>query len=106
MSSTLAALSDDLAGAVERTAPFVVAVNGRGRIPSSGVIWRAGGVDSIVVQNPFRMGSESTQAIGMKLRGEAPVRLQDSGATLVLKENLDRPEIKELLFPDIQRYLQ
>jgi serine protease Do len=42
MSSTLAAISDDLAGAVERTAPFVVAVNGRGRIPSSGVIWRPG----------------------------------------------------------------
>src|SRR5436190_1344217 len=42
MSSTLAALSDDLAGAVERAAPFVVAVNGRGRIPSSGVIWRPG----------------------------------------------------------------
>jgi S1-C subfamily serine protease len=42
MSSTLAALSDDLAGAVESAAPFVVAVNGRGRIPSSGVIWRAG----------------------------------------------------------------
>jgi S1-C subfamily serine protease len=42
MSSTLAALSDDLAGAVERAAPFVVAVNGRGRLPSSGVIWRDG----------------------------------------------------------------
>src|SRR6185295_12835646 len=42
MSSTLAALSDDLAGAVERAAPFVVAVNGGGRIPSSGVLWRAG----------------------------------------------------------------
>jgi S1-C subfamily serine protease len=42
MSSTLTSLSDDLAGAVERTAPFVVAVNGRGRIPSSGVVWRAG----------------------------------------------------------------
>src|SRR5581483_357132 len=42
MSSTLAALSDDLAGAVERTAPYVVAVNGHGRIPSSGVIWRTG----------------------------------------------------------------
>jgi ribose transport system substrate-binding protein len=58
---------------------------------------RAGGVDSIVVQNPFRMGYESTKAIGMKLRGESPVKLQDSGATLVLKENLDRQEIKELL---------
>ena len=44
MSSTLAALSDDLAGAVERAAPLVVAVNGGGRMPSSGVLWRAGAV--------------------------------------------------------------
>jgi S1-C subfamily serine protease len=42
MSSSLAALSDELAGAVERAAPFVVAVNGRTRIPSSGVLWRSG----------------------------------------------------------------
>ena len=42
MSSSLMALSDELAGAVERAAPFVVAVNGRTRIPSSGVLWRAG----------------------------------------------------------------
>src|ERR1044071_2643227 len=42
MSSTLTALSDELAGAVERAAPFVVAVNGRTRIPSSGVLWRPG----------------------------------------------------------------
>jgi ribose transport system substrate-binding protein len=67
---------------------------------------RGGAVDSIVVQNPFRMGYESTRAIGMKLRGETPPKLQDSGATLVLKENLDTPEIKQLLFPDIQQYLQ
>jgi ribose transport system substrate-binding protein len=67
---------------------------------------RSGAVDSIVVQNPFRMGYESTKAIGMKLRGEAPPKLQDSGATLALKENLDSPEIKQLLFPDIQQYLK
>jgi ribose transport system substrate-binding protein len=66
---------------------------------------RAGTVDSIVVQNPFRMGYESTKAIGMKLRGEAPPRLQDSGATLVRQEDLDRQDIRELLFPDIQQYL-
>jgi len=64
-----------------------------------------GTVDSIVVQNPFRMGYESTKAIGMKLHGETPPRLQDSGATLVRKEDLDRPAIRELLFPDIQQYL-
>lgn len=66
---------------------------------------RAGTIDSIVVQNPFRMGYESTKAIGRKLRGENPPRLQDSGATLVRKEDLDRAEIRELLFPDIQQYL-
>jgi ribose transport system substrate-binding protein len=64
-----------------------------------------GTLDSIVVQNPFRMGYESTKAVGMKLRGETPPRLQDSGATLVRKEDLDRPAIRELLFPDIQQYL-
>ncbi len=66
---------------------------------------RSGAIDSIVVQNPFRMGYESTKAIGMKLRGESPQRLQDSGATLVRKQDLDRPEIRELLQPDISQYL-
>jgi ribose transport system substrate-binding protein len=66
---------------------------------------KAGTIDSIVVQNPFRMGYESTKAIGMKLRAETPPRLQNSGATLVRKDDLERPEIRELLFPDIQQYL-
>jgi ribose transport system substrate-binding protein len=67
---------------------------------------RGGTVDSIVVQNPFRMGYESTKAVGMRLRGEAPPRLQNSGATLVRKDDLEKPEIRELLFPDIQQYLR
>jgi ribose transport system substrate-binding protein len=66
---------------------------------------REGVIDSIVVQNPFKMGYESTRAIGLKLRGETPPRRQDSGSALILKQDLDRPEIKELLFPDIQKYL-
>jgi len=66
---------------------------------------RAGWIDSIVVQNPFRMGYESTKAIGMHLKGEKPPQMIDSGATLVKTEDLDKPEIKQLLFPDIQKYL-
>jgi ribose transport system substrate-binding protein len=66
---------------------------------------RAGWIDSIVVQNPFRMGYEATKAIGMHLKGEKPPELVDSGATLLKLEDLDRPETKELLFPDIQKYL-
>lgn len=40
--SALVALSDDLAGAVERAGRSVVAIHGRPRIPSSGVHWRTG----------------------------------------------------------------
>ena len=67
---------------------------------------KAGWIDSIVVQNPFKMGYESTKAIGMHLKGEKPAELVDSGATLVKPEDLEKPEIKELLFPDIQKYLK
>jgi S1-C subfamily serine protease len=41
-SSTLLALSNDLAGAVEHAGRAVVAVNARPRMPSSGVHWRQG----------------------------------------------------------------
>lgn len=67
---------------------------------------KAGWIDSLVVQNPFKMGYEATRAIGLKLRGEQPEKLIDSGATLVLAKDLDQPAIRELLFPDIQRYLR
>src|SRR3954454_20473004 len=38
-SGLLAGLSDELAGAVERAARSVVAVNGRRRFPGSGIVW-------------------------------------------------------------------
>ena len=66
---------------------------------------RAGYIDSLVVQNPFRMGYESTRAIGLQLRGERPPPNLDSGAALILRQDLDRAEIRELLFPDLRPYL-
>ena len=42
MSTTLQALSDDLADAVERSGAGVVAIHARRRIPASGVVWRSG----------------------------------------------------------------
>jgi ribose transport system substrate-binding protein len=64
-----------------------------------------GWIDSLVVQNPFKMGYESTKAVLMKLKGQDPVKQIDSGATLVKASDLDKPEMKQLLFPDIQQYL-
>ena len=67
---------------------------------------KAGFIDSLVVQNPFRMGYEATKAIGQKLKGETPKAAIDSGATLVKLADLEKPEVKELLFPDLSKYLK
>lgn len=66
---------------------------------------KAGWIDSLLVQNPFRMGEASVQAVLAKLRGETPVATVDSGIALVKNEDLAKPEIRALLFPEIQRYL-
>lgn len=42
MSSTLLALSNDLAAAVERASSSIVAIDARPRTPSSGIVWRPG----------------------------------------------------------------
>ncbi|MFN0168821.1 MAG: substrate-binding domain-containing protein [Bryobacteraceae bacterium] len=67
---------------------------------------RAGWIDSIVVQDPFKMGYESAKAIGLHLRGETPPRQIDSGARLITLRDVDLQDVRLLLFPDIQRYLK
>jgi ribose transport system substrate-binding protein len=67
---------------------------------------RDGAIDSIVVQNPFRMGYESTRMVGLKLSGKTPERKVDSGASLVRRGDLEKEDVKQLLFPDIQKYLK
>jgi ribose transport system substrate-binding protein len=62
-------------------------------------------IDAMVVQYPFVMGYESVKAIGMKLRGEKPRELTDSGVRLITRFDLERPEVVELLRPDVQRWL-
>jgi hypothetical protein len=41
--------------------------------------------------------------VGLKLAGQAPAAEVDSGATLVVRENLETPEIRGLLFPEVRR---
>jgi ribose transport system substrate-binding protein len=62
-------------------------------------------IDGLVVQNPFKMGYESVKALGMKLRGETPPPVVDSGVRLVTRQDMEQPDVVELLRPDIQRWL-
>jgi ribose transport system substrate-binding protein len=63
-------------------------------------------IDALVLQNPFLMGYESVKALGMKLRGETPRPHVDSGVYLVRREDMEKPEVVELLRPDIRRWLE
>ena len=66
---------------------------------------KEGWIDSLVVQNPHRMGYESVRAIDAHRRGATPPRTFDTGATLVQSPDTTRPEIQNLLFPRIPNHL-
>jgi ribose transport system substrate-binding protein len=58
---------------------------------------KAGAIDSLVLQNPFKMGYEGVKAIVDKMNGQAPQRRMDTGVKLLTKENLDTPEMQQLI---------
>jgi ribose transport system substrate-binding protein len=64
-----------------------------------------GSIDALVAQDPFRMGFEAVKTLVDKLHGADPPRLIDLSATVVTRGDLEKPEIKTLLFPDLKKYL-
>lgn len=66
---------------------------------------KEGWIDSLVVQNPFKMGYESTRAVCRHLAGEGVSPHIDSGVRIVLRSELEQPAVKELLFPDLKPWL-
>jgi len=64
-----------------------------------------GDINGLIVQNPFKMGYLGVKTLTEHLRGQAVVKLIDTGVALVTQDNLDRPEIKELLYPDLKKWL-
>ena len=58
---------------------------------------KTGVVDSLVVQNPYKMGYEGVRALIATLDGQKVEKRVDTGVTLVTKENLETPEIQALL---------
>jgi ribose transport system substrate-binding protein len=58
---------------------------------------KAGAIDSLVLQNPYKMGYEAVKSMVMKLNGQTPERKVDTGVKLLTRENLDTPEMQQLL---------
>jgi ribose transport system substrate-binding protein len=60
---------------------------------------REGHIDALVLQNPFKIGYLAVKTMAAHLKGQPIEKRVDTGATLVKKDNLDAPEIRELLSP-------
>jgi ribose transport system substrate-binding protein len=64
---------------------------------------RGGAIDALVVQDPVRMGYLSVVTLVRHLRGEKVDSRIDTGVHLVTRDALDRPEIKQLVQPDLSQ---
>jgi ribose transport system substrate-binding protein len=64
-----------------------------------------GDLQGLIVQNPFRMGYLGVMTLAKHLRGEPVEKRIDTGVTLVTKENMDQPEVKDLLAPPLKEFL-
>ncbi len=66
---------------------------------------KAGHIDALVVQNPVNMGYEGVKTMVLALtKKEVPKRV-DTGLKLVTAKNMDSPEIKDVISPDLEKWL-
>jgi S1-C subfamily serine protease len=82
MALNLSALSAELVAAVEQSSPMVVAVQGRGRTPASGVVWREG----VIVTSEHALRQDEEVAVTLPDGQGATARLagRDPGTDLAV----------------------
>jgi ribose transport system substrate-binding protein len=63
-------------------------------------------IDGLVLQNPVRMGYLAVKTIAQHLKGVKVEKRIDTGVAMITPENMDQPENKELLEPDLSQWLK
>jgi ribose transport system substrate-binding protein len=58
---------------------------------------KAGQIDALVVQNPFKMGYEGVKTLVAQIKGQPVVKKIDTGVEVVTKASLEDQKIKDLL---------
>lgn len=66
---------------------------------------RTGQINGLILQNPFQMGYLGVKTVAAFLNHQPVEKRVDTGETLATPENMDQPEIKELLAPDLKKWL-
>jgi len=67
---------------------------------------RNGVIDSLVVQNPFKMGEQAMNLALAKLDGKPFEKMNAIAPKIVDKANVDTPEVQAQVNPDLKKYLQ
>jgi ribose transport system substrate-binding protein len=67
---------------------------------------RDGHLDGLVLQDPVGMGYLGVKTMVSHLRGQAVEKRVDTGVHMVTRDNMDQPDIKQLLEPDLSRWLK
>ena len=67
---------------------------------------KAGVIDSLVIQHPFKMGYESVVTALKKLEGKEVPKINNLEPRLVTTENLNAPDVQAQLNPDLKKYLE
>ncbi len=66
---------------------------------------RDGHIHGLVLQNPIKMGYLGVKQMVLYLKGQQIEMRIDTGVYLATRENMDDPDIKSLLMPDLSSYL-
>jgi ribose transport system substrate-binding protein len=65
-----------------------------------------GNIDGLVLQDPVNMGYLGVKTMAAHLRGEKVEARVDTGVRLITREHMNDPDAKELLHPDLSRWLK
>jgi ribose transport system substrate-binding protein len=60
----------------------------------------------VILQDPVKMGYLGVKKIVAHLKGEPVEKRIDTGATVATFENMNQPEIRKLLEPDLKTWLK
>jgi ribose transport system substrate-binding protein len=67
----------------------------------------AGGhIDALVVQDPVKMGYLGVKTLVAHIKGNPVDKRIDTGAQLITRDKMSDPSTKELLHPDLARWLK
>jgi ribose transport system substrate-binding protein len=66
---------------------------------------RDGDLDALIVQDPVQMGYLAVKTLNAHIKGQAVERAIDTPVYTVTKDNVDTPEMKALVEPDLSQWL-